>query len=229
MTGLPYNKIRGDKGKIILVIRIRAMLLVQGEILQVDRQELLSATTVKEKDIWLGNALSRSDHGMQHDPGIPASQVQTVIPHNAAFHTKDLDTYDSDCDDLSTIQAVLMANISNYGLDIVSKDFKQSPVMDFTDNEISSDSNIIPYSQYLQETQHATVQDTNLQAQQDSMILSMIEQMSKRMINHVNNWEKANKEQNNKSITAELERYKERVKTFKQRLNVDLSSREKND
>ncbi|GKB31033.1 hypothetical protein Tco_0870434 [Tanacetum coccineum] len=47
------------------------------------------------------------------------------------------------------------------------------------------------------------------------------------MINHVNNWEKANKEQNNKSITAELERYKERVKTFEQRLNIDLSSREK--
>ncbi|GJV09802.1 retrovirus-related pol polyprotein from transposon TNT 1-94 [Tanacetum coccineum] len=47
------------------------------------------------------------------------------------------------------------------------------------------------------------------------------------MINHVNNWEKANKEQNNESVTAELERYKERVKTFEQRLNIDLSSREK--
>ncbi|GKC19377.1 retrovirus-related pol polyprotein from transposon TNT 1-94 [Tanacetum coccineum] len=125
------------------------------------------------------------------DPGIPASQTQTVIPHNAAFQTEDLDTYDSDY------------------------------------NEISSDSNIIPYSQNLQETQQATVQDTNLQTQQDSMILSVIEQMSEQMINHVNNWEKANKEQNNESITAELERYKERVKTFEQRLNIDLSSREK--
>ncbi|GJV11414.1 retrovirus-related pol polyprotein from transposon TNT 1-94 [Tanacetum coccineum] len=37
----------------------------------------------------------------------------------------------------------------------------------------------------------------------------------------------ANKEQNNETITAELERYKERVKTFEQRLNIDLSSREK--
>ncbi|GJX14158.1 hypothetical protein Tco_0205916 [Tanacetum coccineum] len=51
--------------------------------------------------------------------------------------------------------------------------------------------------------------------------------MSKQMINHVNNWEKANKEQNNESITAELERYKERVQMFEQRLNIDLSSREK--
>ncbi|GJX93662.1 retrovirus-related pol polyprotein from transposon TNT 1-94 [Tanacetum coccineum] len=51
--------------------------------------------------------------------------------------------------------------------------------------------------------------------------------MSKQMINHVNNWEKANQENTNESVTAELERYKERVKTFEQRLNVDLSTREK--
>ncbi|GJV65213.1 retrovirus-related pol polyprotein from transposon TNT 1-94 [Tanacetum coccineum] len=51
--------------------------------------------------------------------------------------------------------------------------------------------------------------------------------MSEQMINHVNNWEKANKEQNNESVTAELERYKEQVKTFEQCLNIDLSSQEK--
>nr|GEX36654.1 hypothetical protein [Tanacetum cinerariifolium] len=39
--------------------------------------------------------------------------------------------------------------------------------------------------------------------------------------------EKDNKEQNNESVTVELERYKERVKTFKQCLNIDLSCREK--
>ncbi|GJS39469.1 retrovirus-related pol polyprotein from transposon TNT 1-94 [Tanacetum coccineum] len=151
-----------------------------------------------------GQILDEEQLAFLADLGIPAGQAQTIISHNAAFQTEDLDTYDSDCDDLSTVQAVLMANISNYGSDSISEvpnsetylndmdnqsvhalqDFKQSPVMDFTDNEISSDSNIIPYSQYLQETQQATVQDTNLQAQQDSMILSVIEQMSKQMINH---------------------------------------------
>ncbi|GJX64958.1 integrase, catalytic region, zinc finger, CCHC-type containing protein [Tanacetum coccineum] len=59
------------------------------------------------------------------------------------------------------------------------------------------------------------------------MILSVIKQMSEQMINHVNNWEKANQEKNNESLTAELERYKERVKTFEQRLNIDLSTHEK--
>ncbi|GJR98768.1 hypothetical protein Tco_0270942 [Tanacetum coccineum] len=111
-----------------------------------------------------GQILDEEQLAFLADPGIPASQ--TVIPHNAAFQTEDLNTYDSDCDDLSSAQAVLMANISNYGSDIISEvpnsetylndmdnqsvhalqEFKQSPVMDFTDNEISSISNIIPYS-----------------------------------------------------------------------------------
>ncbi|GKA59954.1 hypothetical protein Tco_0759267 [Tanacetum coccineum] len=140
-----------------------------------------------------------------------------------------------------------MANISNYGSDIIlevphsetnlndmenqsvhaMQDFEQTLAVDFSDNKINSDSNIIPYFQYLEETQQVNVQDTHLQVQQDSMILSVIEQMSEQMINHVNNWEKANKEHNNELITAELERYKERVKTFEQCLNIDLNSREK--
>ncbi|GJQ92769.1 hypothetical protein Tco_0003908 [Tanacetum coccineum] len=35
--------------------------------------------------------------------------------------TEDLDTYDSDCDDISNENAVLMANISNYGSDVISE------------------------------------------------------------------------------------------------------------
>ncbi|GKF53990.1 retrovirus-related pol polyprotein from transposon TNT 1-94, partial [Tanacetum coccineum] len=93
------------------------------------------------------------------DPRIPAGQAQIIIPHNAVFQTKVLDIYVADCDDLSTAQVVLMANISNYGSDVITKvpnsetylndmdnqsvhalqDLEQSPVMDFTDNEISSD------------------------------------------------------------------------------------------
>ncbi|GKE40097.1 hypothetical protein Tco_1463502 [Tanacetum coccineum] len=157
-----------------------------GETMQTDMQGLLNVITVKILD---GQA------------------VQTIIPNNAAFQTEDLDTYDFDCDDLSNAQVVLMDNISNYGSEVISEvphsetylndmenqsvhamqDFKPPPIVDFTDNKIHSDSNIIPYSQYLQETQHVNVQDTHLQAQQDSMILSVIEQMSEQMINHVNN------------------------------------------
>ncbi|GKA40901.1 putative ribonuclease H-like domain-containing protein [Tanacetum coccineum] len=132
----------------------------------------------------MGRQCTQSKHrGMQH--GVPDGHVvQTIIPNNAAFQTEDLDTYDSDYDDISNAKAVLMANITNYDYDVILEvphsktylndmenqgvhavqDFEQTPVVDFTDNEIHSDSNIIPYSQYLQETQQANVQDTNLQA-----------------------------------------------------------------
>ncbi|GJW18175.1 integrase, catalytic region, zinc finger, CCHC-type containing protein, partial [Tanacetum coccineum] len=49
------------------------------------------------------------------------------------------------------------------------------------------------------------------------------------MSNQVTNWNKANQETKtvNESLTIELERYKERVKTFEQRFNVDLNNYEK--
>nr|GEV40033.1 integrase, catalytic region, zinc finger, CCHC-type, peptidase aspartic, catalytic [Tanacetum cinerariifolium] len=114
-----------------------------------------------------------------------------------ANKTEDLDTYNSDCDDISNAKVFLMANIPNYGSNIISEvphsetylndmenqsvlaiqDFEQPSVVDFTDNEIHSDSNIILYSQYFQETQQENVQDNHLQAQQDSTILYVIEQI----------------------------------------------------
>ncbi|GKE54715.1 hypothetical protein Tco_1489871, partial [Tanacetum coccineum] len=112
---------RGDNGKIILVLRIRAMQQAKGEILQVDRQELLNATTAKEA----GQILDEEQLAFLADPGIP-----TEVPIS--------ETYMNDMD-----------NQSVHAL----QDFELSLVMDFTDNEISSDSNIISYSQYLQETQ----------------------------------------------------------------------------
>ncbi|GJR66454.1 integrase, catalytic region, zinc finger, CCHC-type containing protein [Tanacetum coccineum] len=48
------------------------------------------------------NILDEEQLAFLADPGIQASQAQTTIPHNATFQTEDLDTYDSDCDDLST-------------------------------------------------------------------------------------------------------------------------------
>ncbi|GJT71120.1 hypothetical protein Tco_1030406 [Tanacetum coccineum] len=68
-------------------------------------------------------------------------------------------------------------------------------------------------------------EDTNPSAHNDLLMLSLVEQMS----NHVAHLDKEN--QTNKmvdeSLTAELERYKERIAIFKQRLNVDLNKREK--
>nr|GEW38430.1 reverse transcriptase domain-containing protein [Tanacetum cinerariifolium] len=169
------HQVQGRQGQSYSGSGYKSNATSSGGTMQADMQGLLNDTTVKVKDIWLGIALSLSDQGMHHDPGVLDSQaVQTIIPNNAAFQTGNLNTYDSDCDDILNAQVVLMANIFNYGSDIISE---------------------VPHS--------------------------------KTYLNHMENQRKANKEQHNESVTAELERYKERVKTFKQRLNIDLSSWEK--
>nr|GEV60907.1 hypothetical protein [Tanacetum cinerariifolium] len=56
------------------------------------------------------------------DPGISEALVaQQRIPQNSAFQTEDLDTYDSDYNDLSSAKAVLMENLSSYDLEVLSE------------------------------------------------------------------------------------------------------------
>ncbi|GJV61960.1 hypothetical protein Tco_1468060 [Tanacetum coccineum] len=101
-----------------------------------------------------GKVLNKEELTFLADPRVAEGPVtQTVITHNATYQADDLDAYDYDCDEISTAKAVLMANLSSYRSDVLSE------------NEITSDSNIIPYSQYLLETQNAVVQDTNSSAQ----------------------------------------------------------------
>ncbi|GJR28441.1 hypothetical protein Tco_1104673 [Tanacetum coccineum] len=77
------------------------------------------------------------------DPGIPKGQAtQTVITHNAAYQANDLDAYASDCDELNTAKVALMENLSHYGSDALA----ESNVVNHSKTEITSDSNIIPYS-----------------------------------------------------------------------------------
>ncbi|GJZ25798.1 hypothetical protein Tco_0570051, partial [Tanacetum coccineum] len=57
------------------------------------------------------------------DPGVLEGQeTQTTMPHNAAFQTDDLDAFDSDCDEAPSAKAVLMANLSRYDSDVISRE-----------------------------------------------------------------------------------------------------------
>ncbi|GJT67997.1 retrovirus-related pol polyprotein from transposon TNT 1-94 [Tanacetum coccineum] len=115
-----------------------------------------------------GQALTEEEIAFLADPGLPDIQTsQTVITHNAAYQADDLDAYDSDCDELNSAKIALMANLSRNGSDALTE----------TETDITSYSNIIPYSQYLSETQQETVQNSNSSAQQDVLILSMFDQL----------------------------------------------------
>ncbi|GJY13851.1 hypothetical protein Tco_0383160 [Tanacetum coccineum] len=144
----------------------------------------------------------------------------TIITHNAAYQADDLDAYDSDCDKLNSAKVALMVNLSHYGLDALA----ESNVMNHSETEITSDSNIIPYSQYVSESQQETVQNSNFFAQQDDLILYVIKQLK----TQVANCTKTNLENKsvNNTLTAKLERYKEQVKVLKEEQNVNLRSKD---
>ncbi|GKG03709.1 hypothetical protein Tco_0311345, partial [Tanacetum coccineum] len=102
---------------------------------------------------------------------------------------------------------------------------EQSSVVNHSETEINSDSNIIPYSQYVKELQQAAVQNSNSSTQQDALILSVIEQLKTQVINCT----KINLDNKsvNDTLTTELERYKEQVKVLKEGQNVDVQSQDK--
>nr|GEU65078.1 reverse transcriptase domain-containing protein [Tanacetum cinerariifolium] len=65
-----------------------------------------------------GKILHKEELAFLADPRIVEAQpTQTVITHNAAYQADDLDSYDSDCDEINTAKVTLMANLSHYGSD----------------------------------------------------------------------------------------------------------------
>ncbi|GJR08177.1 hypothetical protein Tco_0790829 [Tanacetum coccineum] len=81
----------------------------------------------------------------------------------AAYQADDLDAYDSDYN--------LNYDLFNQSEQIMTSS-EQSNDVSQTETDITSDSNIIPYSQYLSETQQ-NCPDLNSSAQQDFLILSL--------------------------------------------------------
>nr|GEV35970.1 hypothetical protein [Tanacetum cinerariifolium] len=148
------------------------------------------------------------------DPGIvETSSTQYAVTNNAAYQDDDMDAYDSDCDELNSAKIALMANLSHYGSDnlaevhnqdnvynnVLYQDVQetstseQSNILNQSETEITSDSNIILYSQYVNESQYTTVQNSSSPTLQDDLILSVIEQLKtqERILKEQNNVDKA--------------------------------------
>nr|GEX16155.1 hypothetical protein [Tanacetum cinerariifolium] len=144
-----------------------------------------------------GQILHEEELAFLADPGIAeAKTTQNVITHNAAYQADDLDTYDSDCDVINTAKIALMENLSHYGSDDLAE--------------------------YVSESQHAAVENSNFRAQQDALILSMNEQLKTLVVNCT----KINLDNKsfNETLTAEIERYKDQVRILKEGNKVDKVS-----
>ncbi|GJV54839.1 hypothetical protein Tco_1455844 [Tanacetum coccineum] len=122
----------------------------------------------------------------------------TAVGRHTSFAASTIRTYTpgasgSNSGKQRTVIFALMANLSHYGSDALAEvhnhdnvnnnmsnqavqamsSSEQSNVVNHSKTEITSDSNIIPYSQYVNESQQAAVQNSNSSAQQDALILSV--------------------------------------------------------
>nr|GEX47215.1 hypothetical protein [Tanacetum cinerariifolium] len=69
-----------------------------------------------------GQILHEEELSFLADPGIADGQAtQTVITHNASYQADDLDEYDSNCDEPNTAKVDLMANLSYFGSNVLTK------------------------------------------------------------------------------------------------------------
>ncbi|GJZ44645.1 hypothetical protein Tco_0591900 [Tanacetum coccineum] len=107
--------------------------------------------------------ITRGNRGLLH---VTTAKGKDTYPNNALNLANDLDAYDCDCDELNTSKVALMVNLSHYGSDALAKvhthdnvdnnminqvmqampSSEQSNVVNHSETEITSDSNIIPYS-----------------------------------------------------------------------------------
>nr|GEX27818.1 hypothetical protein [Tanacetum cinerariifolium] len=108
----------------------------------------------------------------------------------------DLDAYDSDCDEINSAKIALMVNLSHYGSGNLAE--------------------------YKNESHYTAVQNSSTPAQQDDLILFVVEQLKTQVVNCT----KINQDNKNVNeiLTAELERYKDQVRILKEKNNDNKAS-----
>ncbi|GJX80635.1 hypothetical protein Tco_0328784 [Tanacetum coccineum] len=167
----------------------------------------------------------------QQQPKFPQLDLGLIVP--VFKQADDLDAYDSDCDELHTAKFALMVNLSHYGSDALAE-IQHTAKVAFMANlsyygsddlaEVHNPHNVDNHM--INQVVQTAVQNSNSSAQQDALILSMIEQLKTQVVN-CNKINLDNKSVND-TLTAELERYKEQVNVLKEGQNVDLKSNDKN-
>nr|GEY72921.1 hypothetical protein [Tanacetum cinerariifolium] len=119
-AGLLFNKFKGDRVRVLLGEGHMARQCTQPK-------RPRNAAWFKEKMLLaqaqeFGQVLDEEQLAFLADPRITyCHDIQPTIILNVAFQTDDLYAYDSDCDDISSAKAMLMASLLSYCSDILSK------------------------------------------------------------------------------------------------------------
>ncbi|GJU96519.1 retrovirus-related pol polyprotein from transposon TNT 1-94 [Tanacetum coccineum] len=129
---------------------------------------------------------------------------------NTLFEVQDHDTFVDPMDEYHEIHEMQSDVQHNYVVD--------------SDADYTSDSNIIPYDQYVEDNEEHVVQ-INVSSVQNDALMSIIDDMHEQDVQSVS----ANKQVKvvNNSVTSELAIYKKLVGVYKQRAKFELTDRER--
>nr|GEZ37149.1 hypothetical protein [Tanacetum cinerariifolium] len=134
--------------------------------------------TIKENRVTRPRKYSE----LTHTEALQAD-CDTVITHNAAYQADDLDAYNSDCDELNTAKVALMANLLQYGSDVLAEKAQQLEQKLYDGNVIKNTCAIvIPDSEetlMLTEESHLKM----ILKQQDPMVLEKNNSMNSSDLN----------------------------------------------
>ncbi|GJX38085.1 retrovirus-related pol polyprotein from transposon TNT 1-94 [Tanacetum coccineum] len=105
----------------------------------------------------------------------------------------------------------------------MQSDVQHNSVVDF-DADYTSDSNIIPYDQYVEDNEEHVVQ-SNVSSIRNDALMSILDEMHEQGVQS----RSANKQVKvvNDTLTSELARYKELVRVYEQRAKFELTDRER--
>nr|GEW33479.1 hypothetical protein [Tanacetum cinerariifolium] len=193
-----------------------------------------------------GQVLHEEELEFLVDPRIAETQsTQYVVTNKAAYQADNLIAYDSDCNEINSAKIALMTILSHYGSDnlaevrnqdnvtnnVIDQDVQalsiseQTNIMNQSEAEIISYSNIISYSQYMNESQYTTVQNSSSPAQQDDLILSVIEQLKTQVVSCT----KINQDNKNVNeiLTAAVEQHYVEKNKFQDKMKVVLKENER--
>nr|GEV74686.1 hypothetical protein [Tanacetum cinerariifolium] len=151
-----------------------------------------------------------------------------LITHNAAYQADDLDAYDSDCDEINSAKVTLMAYLSHYSSDdlveVHNQDnvthnmtnqavqamplSEQSNIVNQSKTKITSDINIIPYSQYNSvnfEEPNLFTRPTQVEVLKELPKVSMVNTSLKKLKHHLASFDVVVKERTTATTINEVQ------------------------
>ncbi|GJW10966.1 integrase, catalytic region, zinc finger, CCHC-type containing protein [Tanacetum coccineum] len=161
------------------------------------------------------------------DEDVDEQPVPDLAPTvDNVFQADDCDAFDSDVDEAPTAQTMFMANLSSTDLFMMKPmhDEVQPKYVVDSQTDYTSDSNMIPYDQYVKDNTVPVVQSNVSSVPNDAymMILNDMHEQPAQEYASVTT-------QNNvvdKSLTAELATYKEQVELYERRAKFELTEKE---